>query len=348
MSPPLVTAVVPTLGRSPWLADCLTALRHQQGLQSLEIIVVDQSPTPIDLPAGLADRILRPGRNLGFAAGTNLGLAAARGTLLATVNDDAIVAPDWLSTLAATLAADPATAAAQGTNLLMPVPAGHTDSATSAARVDGCGLGWNPWWQAIQLRHGEAAGPLRPAPTPAAIEIFGVSATAALFRRTALERVAPDGRFFEPRLVSYYEDAELAGRLRAAGFRAQLAPAALALHAGSTSGRTIGRERWRLIYGNRYLAAARLLGRGFWLRLPILVARDLLDLRGLLWPKRTVTRHDPRHPELDAGVDWERLAGMTAGWRRALWLLPGFTHLGRAALPAAEIARLSRWRGQSG
>jgi O-antigen biosynthesis protein len=276
-----ISAVIPTLGRSPYLRPCLEALRREGGI---EIVVVDQGETPVDLPEGLADRVLRPGRNLGFAAGTNLGIAESSGALIATVNDDAIVEPGWLARLRAALEADPKVAAVQGVNLLLDDP----------ERADGCGIAWNRWWQAVQIGHGETAPPS----APGAREIFGVSATAALFRREALRAVSPGGEVFDPRLVSYYEDVELAGRLRAAGFRALLVPAARARHAGSATGRTLNRERWRLIYGNRYLAVARLLGWGFWPRLPLLVLRDLLDL-----------------------AHGGRAAGILAGWGRALRLL---------------------------
>jgi GT2 family glycosyltransferase len=385
---PEVTAVVPTVGLSPWLEECLEALRDQDGVRSLEIVVVDQAPRPLALPRTLADRVLRPGRNLGFAGGTNAGIAATAGSpLVATVNDDAIVGAGWLATLAAALRANPSAAAAQGMNVLghpdEPRAArvktgadtsagGATDGAAAghpaagregpavasggaleelhaphsaaleghaaAALIDGCGLGWNRWWQAIQLRHGEPAPPpgvasrlAEPGAPPAVFEVFGVSATAALFRRAALERVARGGQVFDPRLISYYEDADLAGRLRAAGFIALLAPAARALHAGSASAGTAGSERWRLVYGNRYLAAARLLGRGFWPRLPLMALRDGLDLTHLL---------DPR-----GGT--ERLAGMVAGWGRAIRHLPSFAHRGASVPPPAEVARLSRlgWLG---
>lgn len=348
--PPAFSAVVPTLGRSPWLLACLQALRRQEGVPPVEILVVDQAPQALALPDGLADRVLRPPRNLGFAGGTNLGLAAARGEFFATVNDDAVVAPDWLARLAAALRSDPGAAAAQGVNLVLVHPA-------AVETVDGCGLAWNRWWQAIQLGHGLPAasvplaahgGPgldrslvdrqerdgdpaLRAATPPSAIEVFGVSATAALYRREALERVARDGQVFEPRLISYYEDAELAARLRAAGWRALLVPLARAHHAGSASGQAAAsRDRWRLIYGNRYLAAARLLGRAFWPRLPAMALRDVLDLRGLL-----------RTAPGGQGDRRRRLAGMTSGWWRALRLLPAFAHLGPAVPPPAEVARLS-------
>ncbi|HYL04666.1 MAG TPA: glycosyltransferase [Thermoanaerobaculia bacterium] len=363
---PEVTAVVPTVGRSPWLVACLRALRRQQGVRSLEIVVVDQSPQPLALPPGLADRVLRPERNLGFAGGTNLGLAAARGALLATVNDDAVVGPGWLAALAAALRADSRAAAVQGVNLMMTLdgldrgpdsladgaaPAGDAAAPARGATVpaeqpgedrtetiDGCGLGWNRWWQAIQLGHGE------PAPLWAAtvVEVFGVSATAALFRRTALEQVAlGDGQVFDPRLVSYYEDAELAGRLRAAGFIALLVPAVRARHAGAASGRTApeSRDRLRLVYGNRYLAASRLLGHGLWLRLPLMLLRDLLDIAGptaLLGSRRT---HGTAGRRL-------RLASVMAGWGRALRQLPAFAHLGAPTPAPAEVARLSRWPAQ--
>lgn len=277
-----VSAVVPTLGRSPWLIPCLEALRRE----GIELIVVDQGEQAVELPAGLADQVLRPGRNLGFAGGTNLGIAAASAELIATVNDDALVEPGWMAALTAALDSDPRIAAVQGVTLMTDRP----------DRADGCGLAWNRWWQAIQIGHGKPA----PAATEPPREIFGVSATVALFRRAALEAVAVDGNVFDPRLVSYYEDVELAVRLRAAGWRALLVPAARARHAGSATGGTMSRERWRLIYGNRWLAASRFLGRGLWPRLPWMLLRDVVDLA-----------------RSAGGRDWARAGGIAAGWARA-------------------------------
>ena len=42
----------------------------------------------------------RYARNAGFAAANNHALAGARGELVATVNDDAVVAPGWYGELA--------------------------------------------------------------------------------------------------------------------------------------------------------------------------------------------------------------------------------------------------------
>ena len=55
--------------------------------------MVDQAPRPLALPPGLADRVLRPGRNLGFAGGTNLDPAKdmhMHSAILTFVDDDHI------------------------------------------------------------------------------------------------------------------------------------------------------------------------------------------------------------------------------------------------------------------
>jgi len=299
-----VSAIVPTLGRSPYLIPCLEALRGE----GAEIILVDQGEASAEVPERLVDRRLRPDGNLGFAAGTNLGIAAASGEWIATVNDDAVVEPGWLAALVAALAANPGAAAAQGVNVRLDAP----------ELADGCGVAWNRWWQAVQIGHGRAA----PAPSAAVREVFGVSATAAVLRRGALDRAAVEGAVFDPLLGSYYEDVDLAGRLRAAGFRALLVPAARARHAGSATGSTLSRNRWRLVYGNRYLAAARLLGRSFWPRLPRLAARDGIDLAKAA-----------RRGETDLA------AGILAGWGRAARLLPRFARAGPPLIPLSEIRR---------
>lgn len=306
-----VTAVVPTLGTSPWLAETLGSLRRDGGA-GLEIVVIDQRSDPgggTGPPAGLADRVVRTGRNLGFAGGVNRGLAETASDLVAVVNDDLVVEPGWLGALVAALAAEPRAAAAQGINLRLDDP----------KRVDGTGLAWNRSWQAVQRGHG---GPAPPAAGPAQ-EVFGVSGTAALYRRRALAAAAlPAGEIFDSRLVSYYEDVDLAVRLRAAGWTALVVPRARARHAGSATGEGLGARRLALLYGNRHLVLARLLGRGYWRRLPRAAWRDVKDL---LWAAAT--------------ADSRALAGIPAGWARAGRHLPAYAHRGAPMIALEELER---------
>lgn len=304
----LVSAVVPTLGESPHLAACLEALRRQGGAE-LELVVVTPGGGVGGVPSGLVDRVVEAGRAPGFAVAANRGIDASGAPLVALVNDDALVDEGWLAALSAALEADPAAAAVQGVNLLLADP----------ERVDGWGLGWNRAWQAVQLGRGGAAPP-----DGRRREVFGVSATAALYRRRALEEVATrhGGRVFDERLESYYEDVELAVRLRERGYTAYSAPAARARHAGSLTGGRRPFRRARLLYGNRLLVLADLLGSRFWRRLPALRLRDLAD----------AVRAGGRG-------EWAWALGILSGGDRALWHLLGFARRGAPRLPLAELER---------
>ena len=320
------TVVVPTLGRSPLLAQCLEALAAQVGAHGAGgpvRVVVSQGgwAAAPEVVAGVERWIDLPSP-LGFAAAVNVGIAASSTPYVAVLNDDAVLAPGWLAALEAALDAAPDVAAVQGVNLLD----------EGSGRADGWGLGWNRWLQAVQLGRGE---PAPPAGAPVR-EVFGVSATAAIYRRLALDAVvrkprrvapsplpaglAPPPEVFDSRLVTYYEDADLACRLRRAGYRALSVPAARARHRGSATAGAMGSGRWRLVYGNRYLVLADLLGRGFWRHLPRLAARDLADLA------RAARRGD-----------LARCRGVLGGWGRAARHLPEWARSGPAALDAAGL-----------
>ncbi|WP_028578103.1 glycosyltransferase [Desulfomicrobium escambiense] len=86
----------------PGLIDSLLV----QSLPPAEIIVVDNASTD-----GSADflrqaypfvKVVRSERNLGFAGGNNLGVQAASSSLLALINNDTVVDPDWLELLVGT------------------------------------------------------------------------------------------------------------------------------------------------------------------------------------------------------------------------------------------------------
>lgn len=304
-----VTAIVPTLGRSPWLGHCLAALRRAGGPDLRLVVVAQGAELDFKLRAAIDD-LVELAAPCGFSRAANAGLARAASELVALVNDDVVVEPGWAAPLCQTFAGQADLAAAQGVNLELDRP----------ACVDGCGIAWNRALQAVQLGRGGAAPPAS-APVQ---EIFGASATAVVYRRSALEAVRlPGGEIFDPRFGSYYEDVDLACRLRAKGFRAELVPAARALHAGSVTGRTLG---WRLpaqITRNRLFTLARALGRDLLPALPLLAWTDAkAHLRALL-----------------AGRFGES-AGIAAGWLEALAQLPRFAPL-RA--PALGRAALRRW-----
>ena len=332
--------VVPTIGFTDHLAACLDSIWQDASALGApgELIVVRQRPCDgsdhelaslgellRELEAGQPVAFDRPPlvvelpRPVGFARAANEGIARSRGAWIALVNDDVTLMTGWAQTLLGAVDPDPEAAAAQGVNLAPAAP-GQTP------RVDGAGLAWNRRWQAVQLCRGEEAPP---GGMPRSV--YGVSATAAIYRREALLRTHRDSRGLRPfdqRLHSYYEDVDLADRLHRSGYRALLVPNARAEHVGALSSRSPDAARWRTrqVHANRLLVLARRLGRGFWLRLPSLLARDALDaLRSSGAAAMPGDLPAPSH------------ADVLRGWGRAARLLPAFAHIRAAsAVPPAE------------
>jgi hypothetical protein len=225
---------------------CVESLLAQRGVTS-EVLVVDNASASGEA-ASLRGRfptirVVPLTTNLGFAGGANEGIARTSAPLVLVVNNDARLAPDYAARLAARLVGDERLAGAQGLVL-------SEDGRT----VDTAGLSWNSRGEAVPL----AAGEDRFAASIEAVEIPGVSATAAMYRRAALAEISPDGRAFDDAFFAYYDDVDLSLRLARAGWRFALDPEAIAFHRGSMTGsRTpwrrsiwIARNRWRTLLKN--------------------------------------------------------------------------------------------------
>lgn len=345
---PSLSYVVPTIGVSEYLEECLASIyRDGERLDTPpELVIVWQAPiagsaedaegsAPLSelcrrlgsARPGAIDgppRIVELPRPAGFARAVNDGIAISGGDWIALVNDDVVLEAGWARRLLEAADGAPHVAAAQGINVM----AGD-DSDGGDARVDGAGLAWNRRWQAVQPGRGETVDEWvshwlrRQAGT--AHPVYGVSATAAIYRRAALLEASGVGgalKPFEERLESYYEDVDLADRLHRAGYHALLVPAARAEHAGALSSRSprAARRRTRRVYANRLLVLARRLGRGFWPRLPVLLGRDVVD--ALRRPKTESMPGDLKPPGI---VD------LVCAWSRAGRLLPRFAHFGPGA-----------------
>jgi glycosyltransferase involved in cell wall biosynthesis len=103
MPEPAVSVVVPTRNRAGYLDVTLGSLSAQRPGVPYEVIVVDDGSD--DDTAGVAERagatFLRHERSRGPNAGRNTGIAVARGPLIALIDDDVRVPPDWVGQLAA-------------------------------------------------------------------------------------------------------------------------------------------------------------------------------------------------------------------------------------------------------
>jgi GT2 family glycosyltransferase len=93
----MATTSVIILSHHPgeWLDSCLESVVHRAD----EVILVDngspdRSATLIGESHGA--RVVRVEKNVGYAAGVNLGIGRSRGDLIALLNDDAVAGPGWL------------------------------------------------------------------------------------------------------------------------------------------------------------------------------------------------------------------------------------------------------------
>ena len=158
--------------------------------------------------------------NTGFAAGVNAAYAKSRGEYIALVNNDAVLDRDWLETVVRAMDG-PKVAAVQ------------TIIRRDESTIDGAGIDISDG-TFRQLLHGcsvaELLRDLNPATQQPRNPAWGVSATAALYRRTAIGE-----RFFDPRFFAYYEDVDLCARLHEEGWSTRVLPVIKATHRGSAS-----------------------------------------------------------------------------------------------------------------
>ena len=220
MSRPTLSVVIPTHNGRTLLEPCLSSLRRHRPPgppDDLEVIVVDDASTD-GIAAWIAGafpevRLVRLDPNGGFCAAANAGIAAARGRFIQLLNNDAEVCPGWFDAGLAPFA-DPTRRLGRPARPrpLRPLPRRLRRRLLLLLR---------PPDQARPPPGRPRSGHDHPSD-----EVFGASASSAFYRASALRRTGG----FDPSYGSYYEDVDLAFRLRWAGYRCVYAPDCRVLH----------------------------------------------------------------------------------------------------------------------
>lgn len=201
------------------LARCLDALATQTRAAD-RVLVIDNASTDGSeraAPGRPGVELLRMGSNLGFAEANNVGVRRLDDCAwIALINPDAFAEPRWLEALLV--------AAGDGDGDVASF-ASCQKLADTPSILDGTGDEYTVAGLAWRRDHGRAAdGAAR-----AAGEIFGPCAAAGLYRRAALLEVGG----FDASYFCYFEDVDLAFRLRLRGYRSIYVPGAVVLHVGS-------------------------------------------------------------------------------------------------------------------
>jgi hypothetical protein len=218
--------VIPSYRPSPWLARCLASVSAHAPAHT-EIVVVDDASTAASVSVWVAHyprvRCVRLARRSGFCVAANTGLRAVAADVVELLNDDAEVTAGWSAAPLERLR-EPLVASVAPLVLLGPPHLG-------VPRIDSAGDDYDVGGFASKRGHGQrlSARWLQAQP------VVGASGSSAFYRRSAVLAL---GGFAEA-FGAYFEDVDLALRLRTAGYAAWYEPTSVVWHRGSASyGRT--------------------------------------------------------------------------------------------------------------
>jgi len=246
--PPDISVAVINWNRRDYLRACLESLARQRHAD-FEVIVVDNGSRDGSLEMVQAEFAARPGFrigviantvNRGFCAANNQAFAAARGSFVALLNNDAEAEPDFLAALRGAFDMAPDIGMAAAKVLVYEDP----------RRIDKVGHLIYPDGQ----NRGRGTGEIDGGQYDRIEECLWPDGCAAMYRKAMLLQIGG----FDEDLFMFADDAELGLRARMAGWRCLYMPGARVRHHRGGSLHASSQRRIFLIERNRVLLAAKL------------------------------------------------------------------------------------------
>jgi GT2 family glycosyltransferase len=244
-SAPEVSIVIPVHGRYDLTYHCLYAVHEHLDGREVEVIVIDDC-SPDDTGMRLARfgnvTVLRNPVNEGFVRSCNRGAACARGRFLVFLNNDTQVQSGWLAALLRVFVQRPGAGLA-GSQLIY--PDGRLQEAGGILFSDGSA--WN---------YGHLDDPNKPQYSYLREADYCSGAALAIPRRL-FDELGGFDEYFAP---AYYEDTDLAMRVRKAGYEVYYQPLARVVHfegasAGTDRGAVVaGMKRYQAVNQGKFLA----------------------------------------------------------------------------------------------
>lgn len=220
---PVASIVIPVYNHAAHTLACLRALAAHPPAAACEILVIDDGSSD-DTAAWMAAidglRHHRRAHNGGFIAACNDGLRLARGQYVVLLNNDTVPQPGWLDALLDTFAQVPE-AGLVGAQLLY--PDGRLQESGGIVFDDGSCWSYGRFESAEDPRYAS----LRDADY--------CSGAALAIPRALFEQLGGLDTRYAP---AYYEDTDLAFKVRAAGRRVLVQPASRVVHDEGTSNGT--------------------------------------------------------------------------------------------------------------
>lgn len=214
-TPVQVSIIIPVYNQLEYTLKCLNSLQAIERPFPCEIIVMDDGSSD-DTQDTLASfdhiRYIRNEKNLGFLRNCNKGASLARGRYLVFLNNDTELHPNWLTELHGTFT-DHDDVGLVGSKLVY--PDGRLQEAGGIIWEDGSGWNWGRLEDPDHPRYNFVR------------DVDYVSGASIMVERELFERL---GRFDEHYEMAYYEDTDLAMRVRAQGLRVIYQPKSLVVH----------------------------------------------------------------------------------------------------------------------
>lgn len=220
---PKASIIIPVYNQCAVTQSCLASLQAQRGNIPFEIILVDDASTDHSFEF-LSDlnglRVFQMPQQSGYVNACNFGACQARGEMLVFLNNDTVVQAGWLEALLGTFEHFPNTGLA-GAKLLF--PNGRLQEAGGQIFSDGSVWNLGRFESAHEPRFNHVR------------EVDYVSGAALAIRKELFDCLKGFDTHFAP---GYFEDTDLAMRVRAQGLRVRYQPFACVVHQEGASAGT--------------------------------------------------------------------------------------------------------------
>jgi hypothetical protein len=221
MPSPFVSLVVLNWNGASIVRECIESLQKLE-YPATEIIVVDNGSTDdsiavIESVGGIS--IVKNRTNLGYAGGLNAGIRAAKGTYVATINNDITADPAWLNEIIPLLESDGA----------IGIISGRQMNYLNRDIIDALYSYLHPslifFQEAFRKRYDAAMHGTSP------VRVLGVSGASTIYRKKMLEEL----NGLDETLFAYHEESDLCMRAFLAGWKCIFVPSAVTYHRRSVS-----------------------------------------------------------------------------------------------------------------